>query len=206
MRIKYDEERMAHGHYQRNINYFNKDTLLNAAMSVATFDQILFDNGIILQRADILDFGCGTGETLQYVMSNFNIRSITAIDYSSNRIDFVNELINSMDIDLNKVRVLCQDVNIFLDFAIRYGIKFNVVIAFEIIEHLLHSEIVMNKLKLLLSPNGVIVGTVPIQENANDVHLTAFKSIVDIETKLGVDVHRNYNMRFDNQQVFTYRN
>jgi hypothetical protein len=64
---------------------------------------------------------------------------------------------------------------------------------------------VMVQLKNILSPNGIIIGTVPLQQKANDVHLTAFKTIYEIKNRLKVNIDLSIKLRYNFQYLFTYK-
>lgn len=201
MEIKYDKEKKALGHYERNLNYFDKNKLLNASMSLKTFKNIIKKFDIKFDELTILDFGAGTGETSLYLLNEYNIKNLTAIDYSKKRIDsFIKE--SSL---FDNVTVLNEDVNLFLENNKNLRNTFDVIISFEIIEHLSNPIEIIKELKKLLKVNGKLIGTIPLQNKPNDVHLSAFRTITEIETKLNVKVFNEFTLRFPNQLVFYYK-
>lgn len=203
VKIKYKEEGAALNHYQNNINYFDKSKYINAAISTDTFKKILADFAISLNYVNVFDVGCGTGLLEKFILHNFIPKKILGIDYSKNRI---NKAIEQCNICKNSVEFTCEDINFAIDRLIKDQVKFEVIFAFEVLEHLLHPEKVMKSLKKLLSPTGIIVGTMPVQEKTNNIHLSAYSSPDKIENNLKVRVYDKYETRFKYQYIFIYRN
>lgn len=198
MDIKYEKEKNAHSHYEKNVSYFDKSKFLNASMSLSTFKNIIKHFNLDFNNKNVLDFGAGTGETSLFLLNNYKIKSLVAIDYSKKRID--NFIKKSKGHD--NIVSLNMDVNYFLEN--NQENKFDIIIAFEIIEHLENPEKVIGSLKKLLNKNGKIIGTIPLQNKPNGVHLSAFKTIQEVQSRLKVTVVKKFNLRFPNQLVFYY--
>lgn len=193
-----EEEAKALNHYN-NINYFDRSKFINASMSIKTLTDILGQLDILEKRKlNILDFGCGTGETSIYLSKNFD-HSCFGIDYSQKRIDKANSYL-SPSIDC-KFEV--GDVNEYVE---KTEDKFDVILAFEIIEHLKNSDHIVKKLKNMLTEDGVLIITLPYQSVPNNIHLSAYKNLNDVKNRLGVEILGNFKMRFVNQNVFVYNN
>lgn len=199
MYIKHKKEKRALDHYNKNINYFDSNKYLNAAMSIETFNNIIKCFDIDLNNKTILDFGTGTGETTLYILKNYNINNITAIDYSENRIKQLQKYTKKY----NNLQCINMDVNYYIEEYNNYN-KYDIIFAFEIIEHLENPREVISKLKNFLKDGGKIIGTIPLQNKPNDVHLSAFKSIDEVEKMLSVKVTDKFTLRFGNQLVFYY--
>jgi cyclopropane fatty-acyl-phospholipid synthase-like methyltransferase len=205
MECKYDLEKKALAHYDRNFTYFDKNKFLNASMTLMTFKEIKemleYFNVELNKNSNILDFGCGTGETSLFLLNEFNMNNLVAIDYSKKRIDNLIERGKVFD----NLTALNMDVNYFLEQENQKK-KFDTIIAFEIIEHLSNPENVISQLKKLLNKGGKLIGTIPLQDKPNSVHLSAFKSITEIQSKLKVEIFDKFSLRFQNQLVFYYGN
>jgi 2-polyprenyl-3-methyl-5-hydroxy-6-metoxy-1,4-benzoquinol methylase len=199
MYIKNEKEKRALNHYNKNIKYFDTTKYLNAAMSVETFNNIIKYFNIDLNNKNILDFGTGSGETSIHILKNYNINSITAIDYSINRMKKLQKYVNKF----NNLQCMVMDVNYFVEDSNNYN-KYDIIFAFEIIEHLENPKYIISKLKNFLKNDGKIIGTIPLQNKPNAVHLSAFKSIDEIEKNLSVKVTDKFILRFGNQLVFYY--
>jgi 2-polyprenyl-3-methyl-5-hydroxy-6-metoxy-1,4-benzoquinol methylase len=200
VKIKYEKEKNALDSYN-NINYFDKKNFLNAAITRSEFDKIIKKYKIDLLHSNILDFGCGTGETTLYSIGKYNAPAVHCVDYSQPRLDIFEKALLNYPNKKHRVTIECNDVNIFLEQNTK---KYDVIYAFEIIEHLQDPDNVMSQLKAILSPNGIILGTVPLQQVANDVHLTAFKTIYEIKNRLKVNLDLSVRLRFYFQYLFTY--
>jgi len=203
MDVKYDKERDLQSYYDNTLNYFDKADwmsgkgLVNASMTGVELLSLFRSVDVTIDRSTILDFGCGIGLTSVYLTTNFNCDCF-GIDYSLERIKIAEQ---------NKTQsceFVTGDVNHWLDESDRL---FDVILAFEIIEHLTHPEDVIVKLKKHLVPGGILIGSLPYQDTPGGPHLSAFKDKSDIETRLNVTVLDNViNMRFENQNVFIWRN
>jgi len=201
MNCKYETEKNALSHYQNNVTYFDKRKFLNASMTLKTFKEIIaYFNIDFNKNSNVLDFGCGTGETSLFLLNKFVMNSLVAIDYSKNRID---KLIEKSKNHTNLI-ALNMDVNYFLDNSSYKENKFDTIIAFEIIEHLKNPENAIIQLKKILNKNGKLIGTIPLQDKPNNVHLSAFKTVKEIESQLEVKIFNNFTLRFPNQLVFYY--
>jgi 2-polyprenyl-3-methyl-5-hydroxy-6-metoxy-1,4-benzoquinol methylase len=197
MYIKHEKERKALDHYNKNVKYFDINKYLNAAMSVDTFNNIIKYFNIDLNNKNILDFGAGSGETSIHILNNYNINNITAIDYSKNRIKKLQKYITKF----NNLQCIIMDVNYFIEENIHYN-KYDIIFAFEIIEHLENPKYIISKLRKFLKVGGKIIGTIPLQNKPNNIHLSAFKSIDEVEKMLSVKVTDRFTLRFKNQLVF----
>lgn len=200
MDIKHEQEKNALGHY-KNTEYYDKSLYINASMSKSTLKLILDEAGIDLSKCDlVLDFGCGTGETMQWLGENTTDSMITGIDYSRERMKVTSKNIQPFK---ERAVLITADVNHWLEGDIKA--RFDLILAFEIIEHLVDSDNVVDQLKKLLTPNGILLCTIPYQDKPNDIHLSAYKDQKDTISRLGVTPMKKFLMRFPNQNVFIYR-
>jgi 2-polyprenyl-3-methyl-5-hydroxy-6-metoxy-1,4-benzoquinol methylase len=200
VKIKYEKEKNALKHYD-NINYFDKNKFLNAAITKSEFDKVIKKYKVKLANSSVLDFGCGTGETTLYTIGKYNAPAVHCVDYNQTRLNVLKKALLEYPNKKHRVTVEQADVNIFLEQNIK---KYDVIFAFEIIEHLQNPDNVMKQLKDILSPNGILIGTVPIQQAANSVHLTAFKTVDEIENRLKVSLDSSIQLRYGFQRLFIF--
>jgi 2-polyprenyl-3-methyl-5-hydroxy-6-metoxy-1,4-benzoquinol methylase len=106
----------------------------------------------LVQNKDILDIGCGYGHGSKYLVDN-GARSAIGLDYSKNAIAIAKH--NSS----NKLKFTCLDAF----ESIHLNKKFDVIIAFELLEHLsaIRQEEFIKILSKLLTPNGSIAISTP---------------------------------------------
>lgn len=196
MEIVNIEEKKALSHYD-NLNYYDQTKFINAALTADQLKKIINKYCNILTNKSILDFGAGIGQTTEYICSNYKIKSCDAVDYSQKRMDVLNKRM----IKYKNVTTYVEDVNLFVNRLNKY----DVIFAFEIIEHLIKPEAVIKKLKDMLLPGGVLIGTIPYQKQPNGVHLSAFLNEVDVNQRLAVNIDNTIKLRFENQRVFYFQ-
>jgi 2-polyprenyl-3-methyl-5-hydroxy-6-metoxy-1,4-benzoquinol methylase len=203
-----EKERKALNHYNNNVSYYDENIYINASMKGVGLEKMFINLGInIVLTNSVLDFGCGVGGTIEYILNKTKGQltpKMLGIDYSINRIDQAKKILSGNE---DRLILVAKDVNIWLEE--HKDVTFDVILAFEIIEHLSNPEKVVEQLKNRLSNGGTLICTIPYQDKPNDVHLSAFKNESDVNTrlklsKLTVDL-RSY-MRFPNQNVFFYKN
>ena len=128
-----------------------------------------------------MNLGCGHGILDLLIGKNYNC-NITSVEFSINRIDRCNYLKNKYSI--NNVTFIHNDINVFLENSFNYDI----IMAFEVIEHLYNQKEVIKKCKL--HTNKVFFGTIPIQPNCQQKqHISFFKSYEHAENILDCDVY-----------------
>ena len=90
------------------------------------------------KRGDLLDFGCGTGEFVNFAKKYFNV---AAFDFSSKLSNFVEDNYNIKTFSkLNKINK-----------------KFDVITLYDVLEHVENPLKLLNKLNNLLKKNGIII-------------------------------------------------
>lgn len=96
----------------------------------------------------ILDIGCRDGALTKYAIANGNI--ITGCDIDTDSLDYAKKLgIETVYMDLNG------------DWNELHDQKYEMAMAFEIIEHLYFPEKVLEKIKAHLHNNGTLIGSIP---------------------------------------------
>lgn len=144
-------------------NKFYEDSgMLNGNVNLKVYRQQSFKDDI--RRANdlrdkfvgkkVLDFGCGGGGFLHLIKDVALVSEGLELDRDINRI-------------LNEEGICCySDVS-------QINSKFDVITLFHVIEHLVNPTEVLQKLKLLLNPGGIILIEVP---NADDALLTLYNN------------------------------
>ncbi len=195
----FEKEQLALNHY-KNTEYFDKSKYINASMTADTLMQIINDVGIDCKKNQtILDFGCGTCETLKFLSETIPNALMVGVDYSSERMAVAEEVIQPVK---HRVILVQDDVNNFINSN---GIEYDIIFAFEIIEHLVDADNIVSKLKTMLSSNGLLILSLPYQNKPNNIHLTTYKDQADVINRLRVTPLKQFPMRFPNQNIFVYR-
>lgn len=100
----------------------------------------------------ILDIGCGEGSLLKYLESLG--LDVYGIDIDSKSIDAAKKY-NSLK------NVYNMSVEEFVDYALKNGLRFDIITFFDVIEHNPNLLAFLDSVKKLLNKGGIIVGTVP---------------------------------------------
>ena len=110
-------------------------------------------HGLDTGTARILDAGCGDGRFIK-MLHDANANTVEGLDYSERAVAFG--------------RILLPDTSIFIgdltDFTTLQGVeKYDCIFLIETLEHieLKHVDTVLNNLKKMLTPDGLLIITVP---------------------------------------------
>ena len=153
------------GHYNSHPEYYSSNSKVG-------FDRLGFPESV---RTG-LDIGCGDGRTCFWLSEDKDLR-MTGVDYSPIRIEKA-----SSKGDEN-CKFVCENIHTFLDNCIENETRFNLVTAFEVLEHLENPSEVFNK---ILKVADYVYGSIPIN-HVYVAHLTVFKTIDDIVKLIGND-------------------
>lgn len=109
-------------------------------------------NNYLKPTQDVLDIGCGAG-TLSYYLAQ-KTHSVCGIDISELAIDKCNETKKSLDLKNIEFKVM----NFPYEIPKK---KYDLIICFEVIEHLQEDELALEQIYSLLNPNGLLILSTP---------------------------------------------
>lgn len=139
--------------------------------------EILKITNVNLDGKRILDLGCGSGQTCKTLEAT-GASEIVGVDYSSERTLLAKKVCNRSKIYTSSIQNFVETYD---------GERFDVILALEVIEHLKFPSSVIYKARKLLKPDGVMVGTVPI--NKPDIaHLHTFKTSQNVAFETGAEL------------------
>jgi 2-polyprenyl-3-methyl-5-hydroxy-6-metoxy-1,4-benzoquinol methylase len=155
---------------ERNIKAFNTGKCVSPSLDWEHYLFILEEMRINLKGKKILNIGCGHGILDLLIAKNYNCK-ITSVEFSKKRVERCNLLKKKFNI--KNVQFIHEDVNIYLDKLDR---GFDIVMGFEVIEHLHNQKTVIDKCKHYSSE--AFFGSVPIQPNYQQKqHISPFNSV-----------------------------
>ena len=133
----------------------SKKTILNVKTTSGNIKTTVIEDGRrratqfkkILNKKDILDFGCGWGEFLKNIK---NYKSLSGIELRK-------ECINHINLNIKKINIT-DDINY-------YKKKFDIITMFHVLEHIPYQVNILKILKSKLKKGGKIVIEVPHAED-----------------------------------------
>jgi 2-polyprenyl-3-methyl-5-hydroxy-6-metoxy-1,4-benzoquinol methylase len=129
----------------KNKEYYRSDLILQK-----------INNHKKLIGLDILDFGCGSGFTLNRISSLYPSNILYGFDYNFKNIKNLNKIKNFK-------KLYSQDI-------LKINKKFDLIILNHVFEHLVNPNLYLKKIKNLLKKNGLIVLQMPnISKNFTDI-------------------------------------
>jgi len=127
-------------------------------------------NSVILKRykdkitGSVLDFGCNHGSCSFLILDNPNVSNVLGLDLNEDAISIAyqtkKEKYKNSPIEFELSNILNFD----------YGQKFDTIITFHTLEHIYPEDVdlVLTKLKNLLSPKGYLIISIPYEMAYND--------------------------------------
>lgn len=195
MKCKYKEEEKMLPEYEndlhdldRCLNALRSGSCFSPSLNIEHFLDICNIFNINLDGKKILNIGAGHGVLDTYILKNFDCH-IIAVEFSKKRADRIVELADKFKVR-NRIFVANVDIHNFLDNNnLLLKDTFDIIMAFEVLEHLVNQEEVMVNIKKLLKIGGKLIGSVPVQPNCKQPqHLSPFSSEDDIVNRLSVKV------------------
>jgi 2-polyprenyl-3-methyl-5-hydroxy-6-metoxy-1,4-benzoquinol methylase len=198
MNIKYLSEYQIHGTYEsdihsidRSYNAFKTGQCISPALNTEHFLSILQYFNVDLNDKVVLDIGCGHGVVSNVILDKFPTSTVIGVDFSQNRISHCKQLTSLISNDhVQRVHFLAEDIYKYIEDILFVNVTYDVIFAFEVLEHFENQAFVINSIKKLLNKNGIFIGTVPIQPNCSNIqHISPFSTILDVKDKLNVEVY-----------------
>ena len=169
---KYASEAALIPHYESHPSYYSP------VPAVMPFLLNAFDVKIEQVRC-ALDLGCGDGRLTTWVARTHSIPTV-GVDFSSRRIKIA---VKSAEAAALPCMFYCKDLNFFLEDC---ADSFDLILAFEVLEHLRNPTEVLQRSRNLLGSEGAILGSVPVNM-PYVAHLNVYKDEDDVRDQLKPD-------------------
>ncbi len=165
--MTYEKEQALLAHYNK---YPEGGTTLKDPQTI----RIVFDLAGILpiEGAKILDLGCASGVMADHVMELYNV-DVTGVDSAFSRIVIGKR-------DRPKVDYIEYDLHKFLDTT---NLTFDVIMMFDLIEHLEDPKETVAQARKILKPHGKILTKTPLNF-PYEAHLQVYKSKEDFDERM----------------------
>ena len=157
---------------QQLLPHYNEHLSYRSSLDGLKFQTILeILQTRICPRERVLDLGCGDAR-LYESLKPYHV-DYTGVDYSEGRI---NRARNTYP----EIALVYGDVRAFLSDS---GSTFGAITCFEVLEHLEDPEEVVSLALSRLTPDGILIGSVPINM-PYVAHLQVFKTVEDVQERL----------------------
>ena len=156
----------------------------NGIYKLRTHDRIILD-AIDFKDKKVLDIGFGRGEAICFALSNGAAECI-GVDFSRSAVDLAHQLIAQRN--LPQAELFNMDALIFVDYYAELSSnnnlgKFDIVIMFDIIEHIPHAELrmVLEGITKITNSNAIFIINTPAYKFDNDVIIDGFdeRNLID---------------------------
>jgi len=163
---------------RKRLKFYNSHPGYKSSMSRRSkkrLIRILNKAGVVLDNnSHVLDIGCGDGRVSKLIASQYECNVIGA-DYSEARVERGKQTIGDLPVTLV--------VDNAYDFIDKYEGQADLIMLFEVLEHLSDPKLLLEKCK---KKSKTIVGSVPLNMRCF-THIQLFKSVEAVEA-LGVSV------------------
>ncbi len=122
-------------------------------------------------RGDVLDLGCAQGHTC-FFAKQMDANPL-GIEFSEKRIDKGRQTYPGIEL-------LCMDIHRFVETT---NLTFDIIMMFDVIEHLEDPKTLITKAIDILRPGGNIISSTPLRM-PYEAHLQVFESVEDFFDKL----------------------
>lgn len=188
--------RLKHDRENELVEYYDAHPKYHSSCEPEAMLDIFFDELAPLQlgnRSWVLDVGCGDGRMSLQLVQQYSC-FVLGVDCSQKRLELANASQLGKDQGAALARYVQGDIGDPAEFARQidgyYGgrKRFDVIMLFEVLEHLEHSRAVLDSLrKDFLKPDGKIIGSVPLRM-PDVAHLHVFADERHVTEALGVSV------------------
>ncbi len=164
-----------------NLQSYSWDNFLNSTNYLGEIETILnvINKYVRINKSKILDLGCATGSySIEFAKAG---AYVTGIDYATKMLDIANKKVKSLC--LSNIKFINDDIN---NFICKSNGKYDIIIAAHIFPYFFKAYDSIQKLKELLSENGiiVIVHKTKHKTKRNDWHLNFTNFLILILRKL----------------------
>ncbi len=166
---RYPKESALIGHYDTHLDYESSADRFVLELLLRTFSVS------IPPETHVLDLGCGDGR-LGLALADLGAQ-VEGVDYSLPRIQRARERATAEELGCTFHH---KDLHSFLDEATS---SYDVILAFEVLEHLEEPEVVLARARALLAPGGVLLGSVPLN-HPYEAHLQVFADLDEVRRRL----------------------
>ncbi len=130
---------------------YSEDEIRQKRLRADCVVELLTQNCVRKKSLDFLEVGCGEGFVLtSAIAKGWNV---LGVDYQSKPIQAFNPDVAS--------RVVANDPNAYLSELLQKGVRKDVIVLQNVLEHVLDPEDVLKKLRLLLAGDGCLLVQVP---------------------------------------------
>jgi len=182
MDVKYPEEKAWVDFYNRKCCSYDKFYFNgNNCFDGPNFQKTCKALNLNFENKQLLDAGCGIGKLAVFLAIENPTLKVFGIDYSKMRLKQGAKMAAISNVK-DRCKFRLKDINLFVE---KTPLTFDIIFSFETFEHLLHPHKAMRKLKKLLNPGGIILGSVPLGRGGRQ-HLSGFRTEKHIERILKV--------------------
>lgn len=156
-------------HYDGHAEYYSPGPTIMPAI----IDMFEVDMNLVRR---VLDLGCGDGRVSLWLAGKYDVR-VDGVDYSQERVSKASKLASEKGLSC---RFWCRDLNYFMEEP--RG-EYDLVLLFEVLEHLEEPARVVDGCRKLLRPNGTMLGSVPLRM-PHVAHLQVYRDVGDVQARL----------------------
>lgn len=201
--LKYTYDKDLHT-LERAKKAYDSGKALGPSLNQEHLDKIFDFLKLDLNGKTVVNLGCGHGVTDAKICKKFEKCNLIGVEFSQVRVDRCNEI--AVHAGVHNSLFICKDIHIYIDEILKNNVKFDAIMAFEVMEHLEHQKEFAEKIKQCLTDDGVFFGSVPIQNTNNPPkqHIGHFRTIEEAEKTLGVEIIRDFKLRLPECVFFVF--
>jgi 2-polyprenyl-3-methyl-5-hydroxy-6-metoxy-1,4-benzoquinol methylase len=147
------------------------DKLYQIVKRIALKNKLELINSFKIEKKNLLDVGCGTGDfLLTCATNNWNV---VGVEPNSKAKELAREKLN-----------INNNTKIFSDLTEVLDVQFDVITLWHVLEHIPNIEEYISKLKKLMKPNGILVVAVPNYKSYDANYYKQFWAAFDVPRHL----------------------